>query len=161
MMSGHRESVSASRRAVPKRAVRAKAGAEEPLGTVVHPYCVACSPANARGLGLQFVRTGAHTVEAGLDCPCDWEGYPGIVHGGIVALILDSAMTNCLFASGKVAMTVELTIRYHAAVLTGRRATVRAVIKESTTRLHVVEATITQEGKSKVTATGKFLAGCL
>jgi len=27
-------------------------------------------------------------------------GYPGIVHGGIIATILDCAMTNCLLMKG-------------------------------------------------------------
>ncbi|MEW5702714.1 MAG: PaaI family thioesterase [Candidatus Zixiibacteriota bacterium] len=137
----------------------ASAGATESLAAVVHPYCVACSSANARSLGLRYVRTGPQAVEATFDCGRDLEGYPCVVHGGIVALIVDSAMTNCLFACGHIAMTAELTIRYHAPIRTGYTAIVRAMIKESTTRLHIVEGTITQEDESKVTATGKFLTG--
>jgi uncharacterized protein (TIGR00369 family) len=96
-------------------------------------------------------------VEATFDCKADYEGYPNVVHGGIVALLLDSAMMNSLFAAGRVAMTAQLTVRYHAPVLTGRTARVRAQVRRSTGRLHLLEATIEQDNNAKVTATGKFL----
>jgi uncharacterized protein (TIGR00369 family) len=127
------------------------------LAAALHPHCVACSPANACGLGLRYVRTGDASVEATFDCRADYEGYPNVVHGGIVALLVDSAMMNCLFAAGRVAMTAQLTIRYHARVLIGHTARIQAQIRRSTGRFHLLEATIVQDDNAKVTATGKFL----
>ena len=127
------------------------------LGAAVHPHCVACSSANACGLGLRYVRTGDSSVEATFNCKADYEGYPNVVHGGIVALLVDSAMMNCLFAAGRVAMTAQLTIRYHEPVLIGHTARIRAQIRRSTGRFHLLEATIVQDDNAKVTAAGKFL----
>jgi len=127
------------------------------LAAAVHPHCVACSSANACGLGLRYVRTGDSSVEATFDCKADYEGYPNVVHGGIVALLLDSAMMNSLFAAGRVAMTAQLIIRYHAPVLIGHTARIRAQIRRSTGRFHLLEATLVQDDNAKVTATGKFL----
>jgi len=127
------------------------------FGAAAHPHCVACSSANACGLGLRYVQTGESSVEATFDCKAGYEGYPNVVHGGIVALLLDSAMMNCLFAAGRIAMTAQLTVRYHAPVLIGRTARIRAEVRRSTGRLHLLEATIVQDDNAKVTATGKFL----
>jgi uncharacterized protein (TIGR00369 family) len=127
------------------------------FGGEVHPHCVACSSENAFSLGLRYVRTGDCSVETIFDCRADYEGYPNVVHGGIVALLVDSAMMNCLFAADTVAMTAQLTIRYHAPVLIGHTARIRAEVRRSTGRLHELEATILQDDDAKVTAVGKFL----
>ena len=38
-------------------------------------------------------------------------GFPESLHRGFVAVLLDSAMTNCMFAHGLVGVTGELKVR--------------------------------------------------
>ena len=66
-------------------------------------------------------------------------------------MLLDGAMTNCLFAHGQAAVTAELTVRYRHPVATQRPALLRAWIEESRAPLRVIAAEITQGGQIKAT----------
>jgi len=127
------------------------------IRTRAHANCVVCSSSNERSLRAEFVACGNDEVRAFFDCPDALEGYAGVLHGGVIASLIDGAMTNCLFVRGVSAVTAELTVRYRAPVNTGKDATVRAWIKRSTPRLHLVEAEIVQNRRTKVTASGKFM----
>jgi acyl-coenzyme A thioesterase PaaI-like protein len=96
-------------------------------------------------------------VEAHFDCARIFEGYSHRIHGGVIAALLDGAMTNCLFAHGRVAVTAELTVRYRYPVMTDHQATVRAWIRESSHRLHRVRAELLQDGQLLARATARFL----
>jgi acyl-coenzyme A thioesterase PaaI-like protein len=85
------------------------------------------------------------------------QGFHGCLHGGIIASLLDGAMTNCLFAQGSVAMTAELKVRYRKPVLIGQEMIIRAWITRSQPPLHLLEAELKQEGCIKAIASAKFL----
>ena len=97
------------------------------------------------------------SVSASFDCGKEFAGYDGCIHGGVIALLLDGGMTNCLFAHGHVAMTAKLNVRYCHLVSTEEPATVRAWIERSRALLHVLRAEVIQAGITKATATGKFM----
>ena len=122
-----------------------------------HPNCALCSSSNANGLRLDFNVSDAGGVTATFDCDSQFEGYAGRLHGGIVASLLDSAMTNCLFANASSAVTLRLTVRYRHPVHTGKPATVRAHIERSSPPRHVLKAEVVQDDQVKATAEGKFL----
>ncbi|MDD4050491.1 MAG: PaaI family thioesterase [candidate division Zixibacteria bacterium] len=124
---------------------------------LAHPFCVACSDENPDGFHLKFAQIDQRTVEAEFSCQGAYEGYPGRLHGGVIALLIDSAMTNCLFALGSVAITAELNLRYLEPILTACPATVRARQIRTAHGLHYLEAEVIQEGKTKVAATGTFM----
>jgi acyl-coenzyme A thioesterase PaaI-like protein len=123
----------------------------------MHQHCVVCGSSNGLGLQLDFVAQPDGSVAALLGCPGFLEGYPDTLHGGVIAAMLDGAMTNCLFAHGRVAVTGELSIRFRRPVLTNHPATVRAWIKESFLGLYVVAAELRQENEVMARATGKFM----
>jgi uncharacterized protein (TIGR00369 family) len=127
------------------------------LRATAHPGCIACSTGRPHGLGLEFHDVGDGHVRADFACPASFEGYPGLLHGGIIATVLDAAMTNCLFALGHRAVTAELSIRYRAPVQLGRTAVVEAQTTRDLFPLFIMEATISQAGESKATATAKFI----
>lgn len=63
------------------------------------------------------------------------QGYSGMVHGGVIATLLDSAMTHCLLKKGIFALTGRLSIRYSSPIRVGTVVKLEArVIK----RLHKV-----------------------
>lgn len=127
------------------------------LHAATHPHCVVCGADNPWGLQVDFRPTADGGVEAHFDCARIFEGYSHRIHGGVIAALLDGAMTNCLFAHGRVAFTAELTVRYRHPVMTDRRATVRAWIRESSNRLHRVRAELLQDGQLLAIATARFL----
>ncbi len=122
-----------------------------------HPECFACGPANGHGLGLDFrvARDGA--VEASFACGAQFAGYPGILHGGIICTLLDGAMTNCLFAHGLAAVTVDLSVRFRHPAAVNRPATVRAWLDGVDSPVHRLAAEIVQEGQTIATATARFV----
>lgn len=122
-----------------------------------HNRCVACGRENSDGLGLHFEVNEEGQVEAPFACPGCFEGFSHVLHGGYVAVLLDAAMTNCLFAHGLVGMTGELTVRFRHVVDIGRTARVRAWLECSSHRLHLLRACLEQEGEIRATASGKFL----
>ena len=122
----------------------------------VHPECVVCSIANAKGLHLKFDVVDDGSVKADFQCKKVFEGYQGILHGGVISLILDGAMGHCMFARGQAAVTVEMTTRFRCPVITGHDATVLARITRSSHPLYLLEAEVIQNGEIKVTAKSKF-----
>ena len=123
---------------------------------LVHPKCVVCSFGNGNGLHLEFDAADDGSVTATFQCDEAFEGYPGMLHGGVISLILDGAMGNCMFARGRATVTVEMTTKFRHPVATGQQATISARITRDSHPLYLLEAEIIQEGKVKATAKGKY-----
>jgi acyl-coenzyme A thioesterase PaaI-like protein len=123
----------------------------------VHPHCVVCNPANSSGLRTEFTVQEDNSVVGEFPGSTVFEGYPGLLHGGVTAALLDGAMTNCLFARGIEAFTAELTVRYREPVDARNKIAVRASLTESHGRLHLLRAELRQAGRIKATARGKFI----
>lgn len=128
------------------------------LGMRLHPRCVVCGRENTHGLQLRFAANEDGSVEGNFDCSTAFEGYPDRLHGGIIALLLDGAMTNCLFAHGREAVTAELKIRFRGAVRTDRPARLRGWIERSARSLYYLAAEIEQDAEVKARGTAKFMS---
>ena len=125
--------------------------------TQSHPFCLVCSQSNPLGLGLEFAVHDDGSVTASFLGHPGLEGFEGLMHGGMIASLLDGAMTNCLFAHGHIAMTGELKVRYREPVIIGEEMLLRAWITRSQPPLHLLEAELKQEGCVKATASAKFV----
>lgn len=108
-------------------------------------------------MGLAFERTGADSVSAEWFCETQYQSYPGILHGGITATILDCAMTNCLLTKGIAAVTANMQIDYHEPVRVGEAVIVRASLVRSRPPLFVLQAEVVQEGHVRAEASAKFM----
>lgn len=129
----------------------------EKLRGETHRHCIVCSPCNPQGLGVRFEMRRDGSVEAEFGSCEIHEGYTGYLHGGVIASLLDGAMTNCLFAHGTIAFTADLSVRFKKPVRIGATAKVRAWIEKSNRSMHVVKAELTQMGEVRATSRGKFL----
>ena len=123
----------------------------------VHRDCVVCSYQNEQGLHLDFRTTGDGEVTADFIYDKSYQGYPGLLHGGVLSAILDGAMTNCLFARDCIALTADFRIRFRHPVIVSQTAGVRAWITRTTPPIFEVKAEITQAGRITTTATAKFM----
>ena len=123
----------------------------------MHPHCVVCGKGCAIGLGLDFVVQADGSVRAEFACSKAYEGYRGILHGGVISSLLDGAMTNCLFAHGKEALTAELIVRYRKPVLVSEKIVLRAWIEQSSSHIFCMRSELSQNGCVKATAKAKFL----
>ena len=122
-----------------------------------HSNCVVCSPTNSRSLCLKFAASDDGGVRASFECDKSFEGYAGMLHGGVITSLLDGAMTNCMFAKGIPAITAELNVRFRHPVVTNQIAVVRAWIERSSPPLHLLKAEILQDKQLRATAFGKFM----
>ena len=81
-------------------------------------WCFVCGDENPHGL-----RVGWRLVEgvalARFQPGRHHEGWRGVVHGGILAALVDEAMAQCLRLRGVHALTGRLEIRYRIPVPTG------------------------------------------
>jgi acyl-coenzyme A thioesterase PaaI-like protein len=125
--------------------------------SVEHPHCFVCEPHRPFGLRMAYVVDDDGSVKAVFDCPKLWQGYPGMVHGGIIASILDGAMTHCLFARQIAGVTADLQVRYRHPLLLGELASVRAKVTRDMSPVYVLEASIIQGNVVRSTAVGKFM----
>lgn len=122
----------------------------------LHHDCFACGPGSG-GLGLAFDRDGPDTVRAEWFCDERYQGYPGIVHGGIIATILDSAMTNCLLAKGISAVTAKMQVDYAEPLRVGSTVMVRASLTRSRPPLFALEAEVIRDEAVCARAAARFM----
>lgn len=75
-----------------------------------------------KGLRLQFRHDEAGRIFTDVQLGVDYESFPGIIHGGIVATVLDEVMARAsLHVHRMPSMTVGLRMRYVQAMRTGQR----------------------------------------
>lgn len=79
-------------------------------------YCFGCGPHNAYGLKLSFViddsNSAAITASTTVHLARLYEGPPGYIHGGIIATLLDEAMSKLNRPLAVLAMTRSLAVEY-------------------------------------------------
>jgi acyl-coenzyme A thioesterase PaaI-like protein len=77
-------------------------------------FCFVCGLANPFGLKLRFYTTAPGEVTTETVIPEQYQGFPGIVHGGIVAAILDEAAGRAQMNGEQTRFmyTARLDIRY-------------------------------------------------
>jgi len=122
-----------------------------------HSTCVVCGEKNPSGMKLPFRLSRDGSVSARFFCSQLLQGYPGLMHGGVIAAILDGAMVNCLFAHGKTAVTASLTVRFLFPVVSKKPAVIKAWIKRANSPLHLVESALVQNRRVVARATAKFM----
>jgi acyl-coenzyme A thioesterase PaaI-like protein len=117
-------------------------------------YCFGCGPQNPIGLGLTFhwndeVYTAHWTPKQ------EHQGWAGRVHGGLLALGLDEALSRAaLETHGLHWVTAELTTRLHAPAATGETLHISAWIVTVRPRLIVCAGEVRDAKSRQLIATG-------
>ncbi|WP_025323484.1 PaaI family thioesterase [Deferrisoma camini] len=121
--------------------------------------CFVCGQDNPEGLRLAFrFDEEARSIETVWTPRPVHIGYEGIVHGGLVATLLDEALGKLTTLLGTPAVTAELTVRYHKPVPVGRPLRVEGRITRDRGRLLQGEArALLEDGTEAATATAKLL----
>ncbi|GAC1466870.1 MAG: hypothetical protein PVSMB7_12810 [Chloroflexota bacterium] len=118
--------------------------------------CFGCSPTNERGLGLHV-----REHEGWTQCrfvPEDWhQGWQHVVHGGILATVLDEVMGYVLYFRGLKCVTARMEVRYRAPVTQGEALTVRARIVRETRKTADVESQILRRDRIVTEGLGRFV----
>jgi uncharacterized protein (TIGR00369 family) len=74
-------------------------------------HCFVCGRDNPIGLKLTFTRRG-DMVRAEFTPSELHAGFEGLIHGGILAALMDDAMANVWYVRGQEAVTAKIEIRF-------------------------------------------------
>ena len=115
--------------------------------------CFACGPDNELGLRLQF-EYGESSARCRIIVPEHFGGWTGIMHGGIVATLLDEAMAHATIAAGVRAVTAKLEVRFRKPAPTGVPLVAEGSVHKLRGKLFDGEAVLT-DGAGTVYAEGR------
>ena len=107
--------------------------------------CFGCGPANPESLGIALVAL-PEGAEGRVCFGSDHQGAPGLVHGGLLATLLDEVMGFVQHAGDAVRVTAEMTVRYRRPVPVGTDLVCRARVVDTTGRRLTMHAAITAAG---------------
>ena len=86
--------------------------------------CFICGMENPVGLHLHLYETGPGMIETSYTAPAHFQGYPGVLHGGIVSAILDEVSGRAHMGADPKAprfmFTAKLEIKYRRNVPIGQ-----------------------------------------
>jgi uncharacterized protein (TIGR00369 family) len=156
----------------PSDAVPAPVGVTAVADTIVQPvllsyadfrirphHCFACGELNEVGLHLKLnLEPGKCWTE--LELPRLFEGWEGLVHGGIICTILDEVMAWSLVSEDNWGVTVRMSVEFRKPVMVGQAIRAEGRMTESRRRIHGTAARIidSQTGAELATATATYVA---
>lgn len=111
--------------------------------------CFACGVRNDNGLKLKITECD-EGVCATINPPAWSGGYKKVVHGGVIATILDEVAVWAAFKRGYTSVTGELNMRIRKAMDVDQTYTARARIVNTKHRLIEAESTIVDENRQLV-----------
>jgi len=121
--------------------------------------CFVCGESNPLGLRLRFETDGR--IVRGRFCPRpEHAGFKGVVHGGLVAAVLDEVMAwTCAAIAGRFAYSVEMTVRFRRPFVPGETVLLTGELAANRKdRIYETRAAAQNDsGDILATATAKFI----
>ena len=118
-------------------------------------YCFGCGMNNPIGLKLKFDRDG-DTLRTEFTTDKTHQGWPGLVHGGILGCLLDEVMSNIAYATGNTCLTASINMRLRqpvpvevSLVITARITRHRKKLIETEGRICLKDGTVIAESTAK------------
>ena len=125
------------------------------------PNCLVCGRSNPHGLHLSLhVDPATAAVSTTFTPKPEHIGFENIIHGGLLATVLDEAMVwASIWSAKRACVAAELTIRYRESARPGDPLLVTATVETSRSKLITTTAQITRpaDNATIATATGKFI----
>jgi acyl-coenzyme A thioesterase PaaI-like protein len=134
-----------------------KPGCNDALPTpVADNYCFVCGRDNPRGLRIkvnyQPEKLAAETV---LALPREYQGWADIIHGGILATLLDELMAHAVWHFAGPGFTLGMEVRFHHPLRPGEAIRVRGVLNSPDGRRRRAEGEIVRLSDGRRIASGK------
>lgn len=132
-------------------------GEKAPLQVEADDCCFVCGINNESGIKARFAVDEA-SLSASVELVLDerFQGWQGVVHGGIVASLLDEAAIYAARPLAAEGVTAEMTVRYRKPLSTAQRFRVEARVTSHRRRIAEVEsrlvcdATVHAEAKVRI-----------
>jgi uncharacterized protein (TIGR00369 family) len=74
--------------------------------------CFGCGRDNPIGLHIEFFADGENRVHADFTPRTEHQGFPGVLHGGMISTLLDEVIGRTAIANDFWCVTAELTVRF-------------------------------------------------
>jgi uncharacterized protein (TIGR00369 family) len=121
--------------------------------------CFACGEKNPHGLKMKFQvdreKQAIHTV---FTVDPAYQGWDGVVHGGIISTLLDEAMANLVYHLGYNAIAASLEVRFKQPAPILKPLLIQGEITEVHKKLVKAKASLKEEdGALLATATSSFV----
>lgn len=125
-------------------------------------FCFACGNRNPDGLRLQIEYPAPGRCRIEFIPPRKFQGWQDILHGGIIATLLDEAFAHAFGGAdrgaGQAAVTAEMTVRFKKPARIGRKVIVEGIVVEETGRVIECESVMRDEaGQDLASASGKLV----
>jgi len=118
--------------------------------------CFVCGNNNPIGLKLLF-KTNGKTSMSRIVFSENYEGWKGMIHGGILSTVLDEVMIKSANNEGFTCVTAELKIRYRKPCLTGEEYRLEGSVSEVKRNLVFTKGKIINtKGETIASSTGKL-----
>lgn len=124
------------------------------LRKVGHERCIACTHPD---LKLDFTLEGPNQLRTSIDFTDAMTSFNGMVHGGLLAFVIDEAFTCALMAMGIYGATCDLQLRYRHPVRVGPTAHISVRLLEQQRKLYELEAELKQTGELCTKASARFM----
>ena len=121
--------------------------------------CFVCGKENAGGLQLDFSFSEDGLSAETVFLPDEkYQGWPGIVHGGIIMTVLDEAMAKAAVHRGFTVVTGEMTVKLKNPPKTGEPLRCRGTIENVKRKILYAGARAAREDGTVIAeATAKFV----
>jgi uncharacterized protein (TIGR00369 family) len=121
--------------------------------------CLGCGAANARGMHLTFEQDEKEKCIRGLfRLGEEYQGGPGLIHGGIIATLLDEAMGKVNRFRNVLAVTAELVVEYLKPIPVGEELLVEArEVEKHGRNLHHVGEVCNRQGQVLARGHARFV----
>jgi len=120
--------------------------------------CFACGLDNPIGLKMAFYEDDEGRVVAKFTPRDEHQGYPGVVHGGIVTALLDEVLGRVAIAAERWMVTGRLNIRFRRPIPVGEPLTIVGQVVSWNKRTLEAHGEIRlADGQVGAEATGTFL----
>jgi uncharacterized protein (TIGR00369 family) len=117
-------------------------------------YCFACGTLNPIGLRME-VSFHDNKAYSRLSLKREFQGWSDIVHGGVMATILDEIMAHAVLHYVGQAVTTSLQVTYRAPLKVGEEFEAIGYVVEQKSRAAVAKAEIRTPASKKILARGE------
>lgn len=121
--------------------------------------CFVCGEKNPIGIKLDFKiekNVEEKFSKAEFTLSEVFEGYPGIIHGGIVTSILDEAMAKIILSEGIKAVTLSIQVKFLKSMSPGTAYSVKGSVKSRKKKFIFTTAEISEAGNAVAQAEAVF-----
>ena len=109
-----------------------------------YPHCFGCGESNAAGLRLKL-RMEDECLATEFVPREEHQGWPGIVHGGVIGALLYEVLENFAYHRGATTMMKSSETRFRSPAQTGKKILVRSWLVGQSRRNMEVAASLTRE----------------